>query len=171
MVESFNNRPRIWRWVVGTLLILFFWVAVGGILTATAASLFDLNRSALAGTDEKSRAILSEYPAWQSAIAILISFAPLLLATLLMYRLMIQRPIRTLFTAAPRIKARRVLLGASVMSCLLLLTSLPDLFFNRSDYTYSFKASAFIPYLAVAILLIPMQTSAEEVFYRGWLQQ
>ena len=171
MVESFNNRPRVWRWVVGTLLILFFWVAVGGILTAAAASLFDLNLSALAGTDEKSRAILSEYPAWQSAIAILISFAPLLLATLLMYRLMIQRPIRTLFTAAPRINARRVLLGASVMSCLLLLTSLPDLFFNRSDYTYSFKASAFIPYLAVAIFLIPMQTSAEEAFYRGWFQQ
>ncbi|MFM9099657.1 MAG: lysostaphin resistance A-like protein, partial [Actinomycetota bacterium] len=39
------------------------------------------------------------------------------------------------------------------------------------DYEWSFDLSKFLPYLLVALLLIPMQTTAEEVFYRGWIQQ
>ena len=57
------------------------------------------------------------------------------------------------------------------MGALLIITSIPDLFFNRSDYKLTFSLAAFAPYLIVALLLIPMQTSAEEVFYRGWIQQ
>ena len=171
MVESYNNRPKAWRWVVGTGAILFFWVLIGGVLTAMTASLFNLDLSALAGTDEKSRAILAGYPTWQSAIAILISFAPLLLATLLSYRYILGLPLRHLVTSAARLNNRRILRGALVMSLLLLVTSIPDLFLNPKDYSYTFKLSAFLPYLVVAILLIPMQTSAEESFYRGWIQQ
>ena len=69
----------------------------------------------------------------------------------------------------PRIP--RVGRGAWVMGALLIITSIPDLFFNRSDYKLTFSLAAFAPYLIVALLLIPMQTSAEEVFYRGWIQQ
>ncbi|MEY3374221.1 MAG: hypothetical protein RIT18_852, partial [Actinomycetota bacterium] len=64
-----------------------------------------------------------------------------------------------------------VLIGALVMSLLLLGTGLPDFIFNNDSYTWSFDAARFFPYLLVAFTLIPLQTTAEEVFYRGWIQQ
>ena len=57
------------------------------------------------------------------------------------------------------------------MAFLLVITSLPDLVIHRSDYAFTFNLAQFLPYLLVAIILIPMQTTAEEVFYRGWIQR
>ena len=171
MVESSTNRPQVWRWIAGTLLILFSWTLVGAILTAAVAHLFQLDLKALAGSDPASRAKLSTYPTWRSASAILISFLPLLTTTLLAYRTILLKQAMGIFSETLKLNPRRIGRGALVMSGLLIATSLPDLFFNRSDYTFTFKASQFIPYLAIAAILIPMQTSAEELFYRGWIQQ
>jgi membrane protease YdiL (CAAX protease family) len=171
MVESSTNRPRVWRWIAGTLLILFSWTLVGAILTAAVAHLFQLDLKALAGSDLASRAKLSTYPTWRSASAILISFLPLLTTTLIAYRTILNKPAMEIFSETLKLNPRRIGRGALVMSGILIVTSLPDLFLNRSDYTFTFKASQFIPYLAIAAILIPMQTSAEELFYRGWIQQ
>ncbi|NDE12700.1 MAG: CPBP family intramembrane metalloprotease, partial [Actinobacteria bacterium] len=54
---------------------------------------------------------------------------------------------------------------------LIFASSIPDFIFNNSDYKWSFDLEKFLPYLVIALLLIPMQTTAEEVFYRGWIQQ
>ena len=57
------------------------------------------------------------------------------------------------------------------MAALLIVAGLPDLLLNGDDYQWSFDSSRFIPYLLVAATLIPMQTTAEEVYNRGWNQQ
>lgn len=172
MSEVEVARPKLWRWIIGTITILISWLLVGTVLTALFASLFDLDLNALAGSDEQSRNLLSSYPAWQSAIAILVSFIPLLFTTVIAYRLFLKKPIARLFSTADRpLSLSRIWRGAWVMSALLIITSIPDLIFNRSDYKLTFSLAAFAPYLIVALLLIPMQTSAEEVFYRGWIQQ
>ena len=171
MVESFTKRPALWRWILGTFLILVSWTLIGAVLTAAFAGFFGLDLKALTGTDSQSRAILSTYPAWQSASTILISFLPLLLTTLLAYRTIIRRPVMDLLSSSLSLAPRRILRGALVMSALLIITSVPDLILNSADYKYTFNAGQFAPYLLVGLILIPMQTSAEEVFYRGWIQR
>jgi membrane protease YdiL (CAAX protease family) len=79
--------------------------------------------------------------------------------------------LKELFTRSNRSFSREVVIGALVMALLLLGTGLPDFIFNNDSYTWSFDAARFFPYLLVAFTLIPLQTTAEEVFYRGWIQQ
>ena len=170
-MERDSLRPKVWRWIVGTLIILISWTLIGAILTTTVAHFFTLDLNALSGTDERSQEILRSYPAWQSALAVLISFLPLLLTTIVVYRLLIKRGVQELFASGRPLNLGRIGRGAWIMTALLVVTSIPDLFFNRSDYKLTFNLAAFLPYVAVALILIPMQTSSEEVFYRGWIQQ
>ncbi|MFM7360129.1 MAG: lysostaphin resistance A-like protein, partial [Actinomycetota bacterium] len=79
--------------------------------------------------------------------------------------------LRTLFTRSNRSFTYEVALGAAVMALLLVVTGVPDFILNNSSYSWSFDVARFIPYLLVALTLIPIQTTAEEVFYRGWIQQ
>ena len=169
--EFVEKRPKLWRWILGTSLILISWLVAGSALTILASSLFNLDLAALAGTDKESLAIVRSYAPWQAASAVLISFLPLLVAPILLHRYLLKGKVKELFTRSTRSFRSEVQIGALVMTALLLATGIPDFIFNNSDYEWSFDLSKFLPYLLVALLLIPMQTTAEEVFYRGWIQQ
>jgi membrane protease YdiL (CAAX protease family) len=174
-MEEISNphfpRPRLRRWIFGTTLILISWVLFGSILTGITADRFNIDLDALAVDSEESRAILNGYAPWQTATTILISFAPLLIAVIALHRYLLHLPVRTLFTRNNRKLSREVFVGAIAMAILILISGAPDLIFNPENYKFNFEVSKFLPYLLIAFTLIPIQTSAEEVFFRGWIQQ
>jgi len=169
--EILPARPKLWRWILGTVIILFSWLIIGGLLTILVAEIFNLDLAVLTAVDDEGRALLRSYAPWQAASAVLISFIPLLLAPILLHRFLLRGKVKELFTRSGRSFAREVRIGALVMLSLILASSIPDFIFNNSDYKWSFDLEKFLPYLVIALLLIPMQTTAEEVFYRGWIQQ
>lgn len=59
--ELIPARPRLWRWILGTFIILISWLAIGAILTAASAALFGLDLLALSGTDKVSLAVVRGY--------------------------------------------------------------------------------------------------------------
>ena len=169
--EPVETRPALWRWILGTVVILGGWLVIGTVLTAVVVGLFGLDLQAIAGVDDKSRAIVGSYEPWQAASSILISFLPLLMLPIALHQLLLKQDLKSLFTRSSRSFSSEVFQGAAVMAALLIVAGLPDLLINSDDYKWTFDASRFLPYLFVAATLIPMQTTAEEVFYRGWIQQ
>ncbi len=165
---NLENRPSLIRWSIGTFLILISWLIVGALLTGFAANLFNIDIAALAG---ENPSLLASYQPWQAASTILVSFIPLLLMPLILQRFLLKGGYRQLFTRSNQSFGREVQIGAMVMASILLITAVPDLTLNSSSYEWTFNLHSFLPYLLVAAILIPMQTTAEEVFYRGWVQQ
>ena len=72
-----HPRPRLWRWIVGTVAIIALWQGLGVILTIGAAQFFDFDLEILLATDDAGIAQLRELPPWSAAATILISFIPL----------------------------------------------------------------------------------------------
>lgn len=169
--ETTPPRPSLGRWIWGTSIILFAWLIIGSLLTGLTAGLFGLELSALAGSDDQSRSIVASYPPWQAATTLLISFLPLLLAPIALNRILLKGSTRSIFTKSDRSFRREVGVGALAMVVLLLFTGIPDFLLNNEDYNFTFEPTRFLPYLVVAAILIPIQTTAEEVFFRGWIQQ
>ncbi len=165
---NLENRPSLIRWSIGTFLILISWLIIGALLTGFAANLFNIDIAALAG---ENPSLLASYQPWQAATTILVSFLPLLLMPLIFHRFLLKNSYRRLFTRSNQSFVREVRIGAMVMASILLITAIPDLALNSSSYEWTFNFNSFLPYLLVAAILIPMQTTAEEVFYRGWVQQ
>jgi uncharacterized protein len=101
----------------------------------------------------------------------LISFLPLFIATLLAYRIFLRKNIKSLFTFRDRYSYKGTWIGFASLALISIAFGSFDLILNWDSYTFSFKASAFLPYLLIAFTLLPIQTTAEELFFRGWIQR
>ncbi len=165
------TRPRLWRWILGTIFIVTTWQVLGLLLTFLLASIFDLNVELLFSTADEDLAAIRALPAWSSAATVLISFLPLLAATLLAYRIFLKKNIKSLFTNKEKYSYKRTWIGFASLALISGAFGAIDLILNWDSYTFSFKASAFLPYLLIALTLLPMQTTAEELFFRGWIQR
>lgn len=65
----------------------------------------------------------------------------------------------------------RIGFGFGVWIVLLALGELVLYGYNPDVYVWSFNASSFIPLVFISILILPIQTSFEELFFRGYLLQ
>jgi len=165
------TRPRLWRWILGTLFIVTTWQVLGLALTFLLASYFDLDVELLFSTADEDLATIRALPAWSSATTVLISFLPLLIATLLAYRIFLKKNLKSLFTSHDKYSYKRTWIGFASLALISSAFGSIDLILNWDSYTFSFKASAFLPYLLIAFTLLPIQTTAEELFFRGWIQR
>jgi len=174
-IESDNlvhpSRPRLWRWVTGTIFIIFTWQVLGFLLTVTAAKLFDYDVNLLFSTVEEDMAQVRQLAPWSTAATVLVSFIPLFVATLLAYSIFLKRNVKQLFTSREKYSWVRTWIGFASFAVISLVFGLGDLIINQDAYTWSWDAARFLPYLLVVFTLLPIQTTAEELFFRGWLQQ
>jgi membrane protease YdiL (CAAX protease family) len=170
-MNSLGTRPRLWRWIIGTLFIVTIWQVLGLGLTFLLASFFGLDTELLFSTADEDLAAIRALPAWSSAATALISFLPLLFATLLTYRVILKKNIKSLFTSRDKYSYKRTWVGFASLALISITFGSFDLILNWDSYTFSFKASAFLPYLLIAFTLLPIQTTAEELFFRGWIQR
>jgi membrane protease YdiL (CAAX protease family) len=156
-----DYKPRIWRWLLGTAIIVIFWQAGGVALILAAAKVF--------GVPVEDLETFPDVAPWKAAFITLISFVPLFFVVPFLYRLLLQLPFKRLITSREKVSFRRIWHGFIVMSALIVPLSAIDLFLNGEDYRYTFDLALFWPYLIIALTLLPIQTTAEEFFFRGWL--
>lgn len=159
--EVSPTRPRLWKWILGTLLIVATWQVGGlglmiGFATFLGVPIEDLET--FPGVDP-----------WKAGLITLVTFLPLFLIVPPLYRLILRIPIKRLITDRERISVARIWHGFLAMSALTIPLSAFDLLVNEDQYRYTFEWSLFWPYLLVALTLLPIQTTAEEFFFRGWL--
>ncbi|RME16549.1 MAG: CPBP family intramembrane metalloprotease, partial [Bacteroidetes bacterium] len=83
-----------------------------------------------------------------------------------------QKPFISIVTAYPRIRWSRFFFAFGVWCFLFLSMFLIDyLWISPDDYTFNFDAKKFILLLIISALLLPIQSSFEELFFRGYLMQ
>jgi uncharacterized protein len=162
-------RIKRWRFWVGTLSIVFVWAVVGTMLSLVAIPFTGVDVIALFVDGD----MFGAFPGWGFMLFALVSFIPLLAGTLLAYRFILARPTRQLFAVGVPFRMRRVWWGFFTWLVVMLGPSIALLvmFPAENGYEWNFQAATFIPFAIVTILLIPVQTTAEEVFFRGWLMQ
>lgn len=166
-----SSRPARWRWIIGAGLIFTGWQFSGLVLTLGTASFFGYEVDLLFSTAPADMETVRTQPAWSTAATVLVSFIPLFAFTILAYRLILNLPIKRLFTSRNSYSWRLTWVGFASMSAILLLSGGSDIILNPDSYTWNWDLRAFLPYLLVAFTLLPIQTTAEELFFRGWLQQ
>lgn len=162
-----TRRPR-WRWWVGTVVILAFWVIGGTVLSLVVLPWTGVD---LEGFFVEAD-VFTSFPSWGFLLFALVSFIPLLIGVLLAYRLILGVHTRRLFAAGVPFRSWRMAWGGLVWIAVMAGPALIAVLADPSQFdSSSFRIEAFLPYAAVAVLLLPIQTTAEELFFRGWLIQ
>jgi Cation transport ATPase len=167
------GKNHWWRYVLGVLLIVLMWQGVG-LLPTVALAIWvglDQNDTTLFNTET----LLFEGLPMEVIFADFMGmFLFLWLGVFLVVRFLHDRPFWSLFTPLQRLNWRRVLQGALVFAAIYLAVGvIMEWLFPTpaEDIEYVLQPSKFLAFLPLALLLIPIQTSAEELLFRGYFMQ
>jgi membrane protease YdiL (CAAX protease family) len=101
---------------------------------------------------------------------LIIPFIFSLVAIVVSVRFLHKRPIVSVFTGRPNFDWKRFfsafLIWGSIMGTFLAIT-----ISSNKNIEWNFNASTFIPLLLISLFLIPLQTTCEEVLFRGYIFQ
>jgi len=100
----------------------------------------------------------------------LLTFLPMLLGVFLINGWLHRRSVGSLIGPAGRLNLRRIALGVLIWGGLFLLFHTIEAVLY-GNYTFNPAYFANWPFLLASLLLVPVQTSAEEFLYRGYLLQ
>ena len=115
--------------------------------------------------------VLSAAPAPLVLIVTLLPFAAVHLTLALSLPLLHRRPLRSLVDPGGAFRWRFLFLAGGAWLVLCGMVDGVQYLIDPSIYRWTFNAGRFWPYLVVALLLLPVQTSAEELVFRGYLAQ
>lgn len=104
-------------------------------------------------------------------LAAMLPFPFALLTLWIGVRFLHGRSMRSLLTVAPHIQWRRFLFSALVWFVVSGLVEGVLSLLQPGNYQFSFNLERSLPYFLVALILIPLQTSTEELIFRGYLPQ
>jgi membrane protease YdiL (CAAX protease family) len=152
------GRTSWQRQVAAIATILFFWLVLGA---AAALAVMGL---APGGYDLAA-------PSPTAYIAINVSPLAMLAEVAVAVRFIHQRPLRTLITPSRRIDWRRIACAFALMVTLAAASSALEAALYPGTYHLTSQPRQWLTMLPVILILTTLQTSAEELLFRGYLLQ
>lgn len=106
-----------------------------------------------------------------SLVLMLLPFVTSLLITVLLLKPLHKRSLTEVINGTRSFRWGRFFFAFLMWGLLLLALFGIEYFRNPANYTFSFNPAAFLPLAIIALLLIPLQTTYEELLFRGYLTQ
>jgi membrane protease YdiL (CAAX protease family) len=157
-----------WRYLISFPGILLIWFIVGSIPVLMLMAYISLDNDPVTNV---SGAGFTGIPVVVEFLFTMSSFIPFLLATFLAVRFIHARPVKTLVTGKTNIRWGRMFAGAGVWFLIAALLAVVEALLYPGRYVLTFQPVTLLIFAIVAFVLIPIQTSAEEFFFRGYLLQ
>jgi membrane protease YdiL (CAAX protease family) len=157
-----------WRYLISFPGIIAVWLLLGSIPVVLLMAYVFMDAdptTGFSGTGFTGVNVVAEFLFTMS------SFIPFIIATLLAVRFIHVRSLKTLFTAGVQIRWGRVLAAAGMWMIIAALLSAVEAVLYPGRYVLTFQPVTLLIFTIFALILIPLQTSAEELFFRGYLLQ
>jgi uncharacterized protein len=163
---AWQGRNDWWRYALAVVLILFMWQILGA-LPGAALLIWAMVRDGLqtgSGSGASPGALIS-------FVAFMLASVFFICGIYLAMQFIHRRPVRTLLTPARSIAWGRLLQGFGVWFVLAALMSGIEALLYPGRYVWTLDMQHFLPFVFLALILVPIQTSAEEFFFRGYILQ
>jgi uncharacterized protein len=163
-----QGRNDWWRYILSFPAILAIWFIVGSIPVVLLLAYISGDgdpATGFSGTGFVGVPVIVEFLFTMS------SFIPLLVGTLLAVRIIHNRPLKTLVTGEARIRWGRIFAGAGIWLLIAAVISTIEALLYPGRYVLTFQPVTWAIFTVLALILIPLQTSAEEFLFRGYLLQ
>ncbi len=168
--EAYKGINEWWAYLLTIVLLLIGWQFIGiiplvGIAYFYSDGLDDFITSAQdnfmsVGMDSNLYLLL-----------MIITFLGGLLALFLGIKIIHKRKITTVLTSRKKIDWNRVLYAFSIWAIVGIVMTAVAYYMAPEDYEWNFKPVSFFILVIVSFLFLPIQTSMEEVLFRGYLMQ
>jgi len=166
--QSYKGLNDGWRYIIGVVIILVGWQMVGMI------PLFSAMISKTLSGEKVPASIPDMVTSFGSnlfLLLMLLSFAIALFFVFLTVKFLHQQSIKSLTTSRSKIDWKRVFFAFFFWALITSTMVGLDIFLSPENYEWNFNLQPFLILLIISVVLIPLQTSFEEYFFRGYLMQ
>ena len=166
--QAQTPENSFWKYIIGFLCIIAaaFIGQMPLVIAIAAATVLD-GKSFPTDNDE----VLGFFDSSLTLFYVTLSFAVALLAVYVVVRFLHRQPFRIVTTARKKVDWKRIRFSFLVWTGFMVISILADYYMSPGDYVWNFKLIPFLVLAVVAIVMIPLQTSAEEYIFRGYLMQ
>lgn len=162
------GKHRGWRYVLGLMIILFAWMVVANFVSAIVALAIG-GKEGVAAFGRLDYAAFG--PVW-GFVVVMAGFPVFLVGILIAVTLIHQRHPRTLITAREQISWRRVGHGfVAGFVPWVLLGGLGQYLLYPDSFSFNSDLKTFALFVPIALVITAIQTTAEELFFRGYIVQ
>ena len=163
-----QGRNEWWRYLISFPTILVIWFILGSIPVTLLMAYVSMDGDP---ATTFSATGFAGIPVNLEFLITMSSFIPFLVGTLLAVRLIHARPLKTLVTSEAHIRWGRIFSGAGLWFFIAALLAVIESILYPGRYVFTFQPVTLLIFAVLAFILIPIQTSAEEFFFRGYLLQ
>lgn len=167
--QAYKGLIDNWRYLIGILLIIGVWQFLGSFPLLAALALKEGGMSAMmSGSIGKMSEVLGSNT---FLFFMLLTFVFGLIAVFLVVKFLHKQSLTDLTTSRPKVDWKRVAFSFFLWASISVLFIFIDIYFAPEDYEYNFQLVPFLILAVIAIAMIPLQTSMEEYFMRGYMMQ
>lgn len=167
--QAYRGLSDSWRYIIGILGVLFVWQGLAAIPLLAALALKDGGLSALMSGDIGAMSTVLGSNVF--LFYMLLTFAIGLLAIFVFVKFLHKQSITALTTARKKIDWKRIIFSFLLWTFISVIFIFLDIYLSPENYEFNFNLIPFLTLAVVAILMIPLQTSMEEYFMRGYMMQ
>ena len=158
------NLKGFWYYILGSFILIFF--SIIGQLT-----MIPFLPTELPSPDADPMDLFKGIESNLRLFLLLLTFVAVVPGIWLVVKKLHDLPLMSVLSSRKKIDFERVkysfvLWGTTVVAFVLL-----EYFLNPESYLFNFKVKEFLILAAIAILFVPIQTTVEEVVFRGYLMQ
>lgn len=166
--QAYKGLSESWRFILGVFVVFGAWQILGGIPLLVALIASDAAGTLVTGDlGSMSEALGSN----TFLFLMLLTFAIGLVCLLAYVALVHKQSVTSLTTSRKKIDWSRIFYAFGLWAFISIALIFLDIWLAPEDYAFNFKLVPFLILAAVSIIFIPIQTSMEEYFMRGYLMQ
>ncbi len=165
--QAYKGKTEWWRYVIGLVIIFLGWQLFGA-LPWFGAVILEAGPDVLTLSQEEWMRVLDSN---LNFFLLLLSFAVGLAALLFVVKYLHGQSIKDATTSRKKVDWGRFFFGFSIVAVFTVVTTLIDYNMQPEDYLWNFKTVPFLILAAIALIMVPLQTSFEEYLFRGYLIQ
>ena len=158
------NLKGFWYYILGSFILILF-STIGQI-----PLLFFVDYDSVT-VDTTSVDLLNTIPSNLRLFLLMISFVAVLPGIWLVVKKLHDLPIMSILSGRKNIDYNRILFSFCLWGATISLMVITGYLISPDNYEINFKLKEFLILLIIAVCLIPIQTSVEEIVFRGYLMQ
>jgi len=162
--DTLNTNP-FWKYLLGSFIVIIF-----SILGQLPLSFF-ITAEAISEAGGDPMIALRNLDKNLQLFLILIPFVFGFLGLYLVIKKLHNRNFVSITTSRSNVDWRRIIHSFILWGSIVIIFISADFFINSEDYQINFKFEKFFILLIIGFILIPIQTSLEELLFRGYLFQ
>jgi membrane protease YdiL (CAAX protease family) len=168
--QAYKGNNKWYNWLITILLVFFGWQILGAIPLIVVAIMYadDLDHFMAAGADNfMSLGIDKNLFLFLMIFMFVVGFIFLMISIKFVHK----RTITSLVTSRNKIDWKRFWYGFLSWGSIVVALTFVGIYLSPEDYTYNFNAAPFFILVAISLFLLPLQTSLEELLFRGYFMQ